>query len=152
MKGYHQFFQSITIDASPGVVEHCITNREIMHRWLNPALRCEPIDRWSTQLGAQSRFIIQIPFWQPSLISTVVERSPGLIVWQFEGFFRGQDRWQWQAVDTGTKLNNRFEFTISQPIIEFGFNYLAANWTKKDMEAQLQRIQQIAENQSLSPS
>ncbi|XGB43532.1 MAG: SRPBCC family protein [Nodosilinea sp. LVE1205-7] len=148
MKNNHEFLQCITIAASPGVVEHCITNLAIMHRWLNPALRCEPVEDWSTEPGAQSRFIIAIPIWQPTLISTVIERLPNLITWQFEGFFRGQDRWQWHATDAGTQLTNRFEFTIAQPIVEVGFKYFAAHWTRKDMEAQLQRIRQIAENQS----
>ena len=55
MKNNHEFLQCITIAASPGVVEHCITNLAIMHRWLNPALRCEPVEDWSTEPGAQSQ-------------------------------------------------------------------------------------------------
>jgi hypothetical protein len=116
------FEQSIQINASATVVEQCITDRMLMHRWLNPALRCEPIGDWSTKLGSQSRFVIQIPVLQPALKSTVVEREPGLVVWQFEGFFQGKD-----------------------PIVRFGFNAFAAQWTKDDMEAQLRRLKRVAE-------
>ena len=117
-----------------------------MHQWLNPVLRCEPIgDTWSTDLNSQTRFIIQIPLLQPSLLSTVVERRPGLVVWGFTGFFTGKDRWECIPEETGTRLLNRFEFEIPNPLVAFGFNQFAANWTKQDMEAQLKRLKQVAE-------
>lgn len=139
------FEQSIAIKASSTVVESCLSNRELMHRWLNPALRCEPIGNWSTELNSLSRFIIKIPLWQPSLRSVVIEREPGLIVWQFEGFFKGRDRWECQPSSNGTLLLNRFEFTIPNPIVSWGFNTFAINLTKKDMKAQLKRLKRVAE-------
>ena len=142
------FTQSIQIKASATTVENCLTDLELMHRWLNPLLRCEPVGDWSTALGSQSRFTIQIPLVQPTLNSTVVEREPGLIVWQFAGFFQGRDRWKCQPNPEGTLLLNRFEFTIPNPLVSWGFNYFAANWTKKDMEAQLRRLKGVAERLS----
>jgi hypothetical protein len=139
------FEQSIAIQASPTAVERCLTDRELMHRWLNPALRCEPIDAWSTDLGSKSRFIVQMPLWQPTLISTVIERAPGLIVWGFEGFFQGCDRWQCSPAPSGTHLLNRFQFEIPNPIVQFGFNTFAARWTQRDMQAQLVRLKGVAE-------
>lgn len=140
------FEQSVFIRASCTTVERCICDRALMHSWLNPALRCEPMgDTWSTALNSQTRFIIQIPLLQPSLISTVVERRPGLIVWAFNGFFTGQDRWECIPEASGTRLINRFEFEIPNPLIAFGFKQFAATWTKQDMEAQLGRLKQIAE-------
>lgn len=144
-----QFEQTIQINASATVVEHCITEQATMHRWLNPALRCEPIGNWSTEVGSRSRFVIQIPVLQPTLNSVVVERAPGLIVWQFEGFFRGRDRWECQPMTKGTRLINRFEFEIPNPLISWGFNTFALGWTKKDMQAQLRRLKQVAENDEL---
>ncbi|NES86434.1 MAG: SRPBCC family protein, partial [Moorea sp. SIO2B7] len=44
-----------------------------------------------------------------------------------------------------TKLLNRFEFEIPNPLVSWGFNNFAANWTKKDMKAQLRRLKQVAE-------
>jgi hypothetical protein len=116
-----------------------------MHRWLNPVLRCEPVGEWSTDVGAQSRFVIQIPLLQPALHSVVVEREPGLIVWQFEGFFTGRDRWECLPVGKGTQLLNRFEFEIPNPLIRFGFNRFASTWTQEDMRAQLRRLKRVAE-------
>lgn len=140
------FEQSIQIRASSTTVERCITDRTLMHQWLNPALRCEPFeDTWNTNLGGKSRFVIQIPVLEPSLISTVVEREPGLIVWAFDGFFKGRDRWECQPQNTGTYLLNRFEFSMPNPLISFGFENFAAKWTKQDMEAQLKRLKGIAE-------
>ncbi|MEM6520740.1 MAG: SRPBCC family protein [Cyanobacteria bacterium P01_C01_bin.70] len=149
-KPWQTFEQSIQIATSATTVEHCIIDRALMHQWLNPALCCEPVnDIWNTELGGQSRFIIQVPLLKPTLLSTVVERSPGLIVWQFEGFFAGRDRWECQPNDTGTHLLNRFEFSAANPLVAFGFNTFAAKWTKQDMEAQLQRLKQVAERQAL---
>ncbi|MEC4893781.1 MAG: SRPBCC family protein [Oscillatoria sp. PMC 1051.18] len=145
MSARQVFEQSINIKASATVVESCLVDRELMHRWLNPALRCEPVGKWSTDVGSRSRFKIQIPAIEPSLKSVVVEREPGLIVWEFEGFFQGRDRWECQPNAEGTTLLNRFEFEIPNPIISWGFNTFAANWTKDDMKAQLRRLKRIAE-------
>lgn len=138
--------QSIWIRASATTVERCFTEPELMHRWLNPALRCEPLGAtWSTELGSQTRFLLQIPLWRPSLISTIVERQPGLVVWEFTGFFQGRDRWECQPEGAGARLLNRFEFTIPNPLVAFGFRQFAAAWTQRDMVAQLQRLKQLAE-------
>jgi hypothetical protein len=145
MSSYQTFEQSIHIRASATAVEQCITDRELMHRWLNPALRCEPIGDWSTELGSRSRFIIQVPILQPTLQSVVIEREPGLIVWEFQGFFQGRDRWECQPNRNGTLLINRFEFRIPNPLVQFGFNTFAAKWTKEDMQAQLRRLKRVAE-------
>lgn len=139
------FEQSIQINASATAVEQCIVDRELMHRWLNPALRCEPIGEWNTDRGGRSRFVIQIPLLQPTLKSTVVEREPGLVVWEFEGFFQGRDRWECQPNAKGTKLINRFEFDIPNPLVRYGFNTFALKWTKQDMQAQLRRLKRVAE-------
>ncbi len=141
----YAFEHSIAINASPPTVERCITQRDLMHRWLNPALRCEPIDTWSTELGARCRFVMQVPLLFPALNCVVVERQPGLIVWQFDGFFQGRDRWECQAHPQGTRLINRFEFHIPNPIVRFGFHTFAARLTQRDMQAQLRRLKQVAE-------
>jgi Polyketide cyclase / dehydrase and lipid transport len=141
-----QFFeQSIQIYASATVVERCITDLTLMHRWLNPALRCEPVGRWSTMLGGRSRFVIQVPLLRPALNCVVVGREPGLIVWGFKGFFEGRDRWECNPELEGTRLVNRFEFTIPNAIVRFGFNTFAAQLTQKDMQSQLRRLKRVAE-------
>jgi hypothetical protein len=139
------FEQSIQIKASATAVEKCVTDLELMQRWLNPLLKCEAIGEWRTTVGSRSRFTIQIPVVKLTLRNTVLEREPGLIVWGFEGFFRGSDRWECQPNRGGTKLINRFEFTIPNPIVAWGFERFAANLTKADMEAQLRRIKRVAE-------
>lgn len=138
--------QSIEINATATVVERCITDLNLMHRWLNPVLRCEPVgESWSTELGAQSRFVMQIPLLQPTLQCVVAERQPGIVVWAFQGFFQGRDTWECQPVKKGTHLLNRFEFDIPNPLISWGFQTFAAAWTKQDMEAQLRRLKRVAE-------
>lgn len=139
------FEQMIEIKASATTVERCITDLELMHRWLNPLLRCQPVGIWSTDLGAKNRFIINIPLLQPTLYSTVIQREPGLIIWGFEGFFQGRDRWECQPTEMGTMLLNRFEFEIPNPVISWGFALFAAKWTSQDMQAQLRRLKRVAE-------
>lgn len=139
------FEQSIQIKASATVVEQCITDLVLMHRWLNPVLICKPVGNWSTEVGSRSRFIIKIPLLRPTLSSVVLEREPGLIVWGFEGFFKGRDRWECQPKASGTLLINRFEFEIPNGVVGWGFNNFAANWTKNDMKAQLKRLKRLAE-------
>ncbi|MDF5737954.1 MAG: SRPBCC family protein [Nostoc sp.] len=140
--------QSIQINATATVVERCISDLALMHRWLNPVLRCEPVgEAWSTDVGSQSRFIIQIPLLKPTLNSVVVQREPGLVVWEFKGFFQGRDRWECQPTEKGTCLLNRFEYDIPNPLVSWGFNTFAASWTKEDMQAQLRRLKRVAEEQ-----
>ena len=139
------FEQSIRIKASSVVTEECLTNLELMHRWLNPLLECRPIGTWSTQEGSLSRFTIKLPLLQPSLRSVVARREPGLIVWEFDGFFKGRDRWECQPTDNGTILINRFEFIIPNSIVRWGFNLFAHRLTRKDMQSQLRRLKAVAE-------
>ena len=141
------FEQSIEINATSAVVERCFTDLTLMHRWLNPALSCQPVGgSWSTEVGSESLFIIQIPLVKPTLKSVVVEREPGLVVWGFQGFFQGCDRWECQPTPQGTLLVNRFEFDIPNSIVSWGFNNFAASWTQKDMQAQLRRLKRVAES------
>lgn len=49
------FEQSIQINASASEVERCIADRTLMHQWFNPALRCEPVGDWSTDVGSRKR-------------------------------------------------------------------------------------------------
>jgi len=135
----------ILIRASATAVERCFSDLDLMHRWLNPALRCEPVGPWSTNQGSRCRFIIQVPLIQPTLMSTVALREPGLIVWQFDGFFKGRDRWECRPQNQGTLLINRFEFVVPNPLVRAGFNWFAADWTSQDMQAQLRRLKRVAE-------
>lgn len=139
------FEQSIPINASATVVEQCITQLDLMHRWLNPALRCQPLGEWSTDLGSQSLFVVQVPLINPTLRNVVVQREPGLVVWEFDGFFRGRDRWECQPTLGGTLLVNRFEFEVPNPLVRWGFQVFAARWTAQDMKAQLRRLKRVAE-------
>ena len=145
MSSSQVFEQSISIKASSVITEECLTNLKLMHLWLNPMLKCEPIGKWSTNVGSISRFTIKIPLLQPSLRSVVVEREPGLIIWDFEGFFQGRDRWECQPMAEGTFLLNRFEFKIPNPVVSWGFNTFAASLTRRDMQAQLRRLKKVAE-------
>lgn len=89
--------------------------------------------------------MVQFPLFQPTLNNLVTERQLGLVVWSFTGFFVGSDRWEYQQEGAGTRLLNWFEFEIPNPLLQFGFNLVAASLTRHDMQGQLQRLKQIAE-------
>jgi hypothetical protein len=116
-----------------------------MKQWLNPLLQCEPVGIWSVDVGSQFRFYLRIPFLNPALDCTVCDRQEGLVVWKFEGFFSGDDRWECQPHPTGTLLINRFRFDIPNPLVRQGFDRFAASITRRDMQAQLRRLKAIAE-------
>ena len=139
------FEQSIQIKASAIVVDKCITDLALMQRWLNPMLKCEPMGEWRTDVGSKSKFVIQIPVIQPTLKNIVLAREPGLIIWGFDGFFKGIDRWECEPNERGTRLVNQFEFNIPNRLVAWGFDRFAATWTKADMEAQLRRLKRVAE-------
>lgn len=170
------YTQTIEIAASLAQVDRCLTDPTLMHRWLNPLLRCEAVGSWSDQVGSQFRFLIGIPLWQPVLTCEIssrgIETEQRWIEWSFAGFFVGSDRWQMQSMtsiatsiakderakDSSsppeitkqiTKLINSFDFEIPNPLVSWGFNVMAAGLTQSDMQAQLQRLQQVAE--ALSP-
>lgn len=138
------FQQSIWIPASVAVVDQTIVNPKSMRQWLNPALECEALGDWNDQLGGIFRFSLRLPLWRPTLLAEVVERQPGLVVWEFTGFFQGRDRWECHPEGNGTRLLNRFEFAIANPLVAFGFQTFAAPWTRQDMQAQLKRLKQVA--------
>lgn len=149
------FTQSVDIAAPPETVDRCIVSPETMPAWLNPLLKCESAGDWSVEVGSQFRFAIQVPLLNPTLDCTVRERHPGLVVWSFEGFFNGTDRWEClpqniHGKGSGTHLVNTFTFEIPNPFVEFGFNLVAAKLTQRDMQAQLQRLKAIAEQDSAS--
>jgi hypothetical protein len=144
-----RFFEHrILIHAPIERVDRTITDRELMHQWLNPLLRCEPVGEWSSDVGSQSCFTIQVPLWAPTLASTVIERRIGLVVWEFDGFFKGCDHWECFEKQEGTQLVNRFEFQIPSPWVAIGFKIFAASLTRRDMQAQLVRLKRIAETKT----
>jgi hypothetical protein len=140
------FEQSVRIRASVEVVDRCITEQLLMAQWLNPFLSCEAIGPWSVVRGSRFRFLLKVPILSPALDCVVKERnSPGLVEWEFSGFFVGTDRWECFAQEDGTLLVNRFCFEIPNALVQTGFNFFAANLTRQDMLTQLQRLKVVAE-------
>ena len=144
------FTQSIDIAATPEQVEQTFTELDLMQRWLNPMLVCTPVGPWSTDVGSRSLFVVKVPIATLALENRVIDRAPGLVVWEFDGFFRGIDRWECHKIDTGintgTRLTNSFSFDIPNPLIRFGFNTFAKRLTARDMTDQLQRLKTVAED------
>jgi hypothetical protein len=139
------YTQSIQIAASVAQVDRCLTDLELMKRWLNPLLGCEAVGSPLAELGSRYRFFLRLPFVSPSLDCVITERAEGLVQWQFEGFFEGTDRWECHPQPEGTLLVNCFNFRIPSPWVAAGFYLLAAGPTQQDMRAQLRRLKAVAE-------
>ncbi|MEM9568689.1 MAG: SRPBCC family protein [Cyanobacteria bacterium P01_E01_bin.34] len=141
-----QFTQSIDIAAPADIVDRCIVSEDTMAIWLNPMLRCEAVGPWSTEVGSRFRFTLKTPLLTPHLDCVVQERRSGLVVWSFQGFFTGTDRWDCRENDGSTQLLNQFTFQIPNPLVRIGFDLVAARLTQRDMQAQLVRIKALAED------
>ncbi len=139
------FEQKILIAAPLPSVDRCLTEPDLMRRWLNPLLRCEPVGPWSCEVGGQFRFSLNLPPY-PSLACRVTARRPGLIEWTFSGFFDGTDRWECSSCRGGTELANRFCFEVPNPLVRFGFTVFASRATEADMRSQLTRLKVVAES------
>jgi len=46
----------------------------------------------------------------------VIDRAPGLVVWEFDGFFRGIDRWECHKIDTGINTGINSKFQLATPV------------------------------------
>lgn len=137
--------QSVFIRRSVAVVDRTITEAASMARWLNPLLVCEPVGEWSTGVGSRFCFRLKVPF-EPTLECRVrTRRDPGLVEWEFDGFFTGTDRWECFPQDGGTLLVNRFAFDAN-PLVRLGFRLVAEGFTRRDMQAQLERLRTVAEH------
>jgi len=140
------FEQTCLIAAPVAVVDRCLTQEALMKQWLNPLLACASVGAWDCEVGGRFRFYLRVPLIQPTLDCRVIERGLGLVVWAFDGFFTGTDRWQAVAVGEETRLLNRFEFAIPNPLVSWGFQGFAA-FTQQDMVQQLGRVRRIAERE-----
>ncbi|MGK7912196.1 MAG: SRPBCC family protein [Synechococcus sp.] len=143
-----QFTQSIDIAAPVDVVERCIVSEDTMAIWLNPMLTCKAVGTWSTEVGSRFRFTLNLPILAPHLDCVVQERQSGLVVWSFQGFFTGTDRWECRETHSGTRLFNQFTFEIPNPLVGIGFDLVAARLTQRDMQAQLVRLKSLAEGRA----
>ena len=147
-----QFTQSVDISAPIDIVDGCIVSEDTMALWLNPLLKCEAVGSWSAEVGSRFRFCLNLPLLAPHLDCVVSERQAGLVVWSFQGFFTGTDRWECQPLENGTRLLNQFTFEISNPLVRVGFDLVAARLTQRDMQAQLVRLKSLAEELHRSKS
>ncbi|MEO0801476.1 MAG: SRPBCC family protein [Cyanobacteria bacterium J06642_2] len=136
----------IDIDAEVAACDRCLTDPNLMQHWLNPMLHCEAVGEWSVEVGDRFRFVVNVPILDLTLGCVVQERREGLVVWGFDGFFIGSDRWECLPQSDGsTRLLNRFEFDIPNPLVRVGFDLVAASLTQRDMQTQLQRLKRVAE-------
>jgi hypothetical protein len=134
--------QSIQINASAVVVDRCITELNLLQRWMISS--CEPMGEWCVTVGSYSRLVVKLSLFQFNLSRIVIVREPGLIVWGFDGFITGRDRWECRPHERGTLLVNRWELQTSN-LAGWGWRRWAGNWTADEMETQLMRLKYVAE-------
>ncbi len=143
----------IIVDVPMQMVETVMTDRDLMRRWMSPAVQFTPVNGWQFDEGAR---------WQLGLTGlgnvltadyVVCERREGLILWHYTGFWHGYDAWHWFALpqnpDQQTVIQNRLEYTLDirwlDPIWPFTFVPFM-DW---DARVQMQRLKQVCETASI---
>ncbi len=127
-------------------VEAVMTERDLMLRWMSPAVRFEPLDGWRFDQGAPWRLNLTGVGQLLEAHYHVHERRPGLILWAFEGFWEGFDAWHWLPLAAGqTLIQNRIEYRLRLPIIDLIWPITIAPLMGWDARVQMQRLRQVCE-------
>jgi hypothetical protein len=137
--------KSIQIKASATVVDRCLTELALIQRWRSGLVTCAARGEWSTSLGSPSRLRLENSLWPLTLGQIVVQREPGLIVWEFSGGLRGTDGWECQPATNGTRLVNCWEWRAANGWINWWWRSFGAQAIADDIDAQLMRIKYVAE-------
>ncbi len=139
----------IRVAAPPLTAETYLLDPEKLHRWINPLFRFEPVGESGTTAGSRFRFVLQIPPIHPALEYEIAEHSfdptpdaPTVctVVYRFTGFMEGRDTWTFTAEGDGTRVWNRFEYDVPNPLVRLGWQILAEPFTVRDMREQMERL------------
>jgi Polyketide cyclase / dehydrase and lipid transport len=137
--------KSIYIKASATVVDRCLTELELIHRWRNGLVTCEALGEWLLSPGSRSRLRLENSLWPIVLRNNLVRREPGLVRWEFQGLLRGFDQWECQPAAAGTQLVNRWQWQAANGWLDWWWRNFGARAIEDDIEAQLMRIKYVAE-------
>lgn len=127
-------------------VDAVMTERALMERWMSPAVRFEPLDGWGFAAGSRWRLTLTGLGRLLEASYVVHERSPGLILWAFEGFWEGFDAWHWRPQGEGrTLIQNRIEYELRLPALDLIWPATVGPLMGWDAKVQMERLKGVCE-------
>jgi hypothetical protein len=130
-------------------VESVMTERTLMLQWMSGAVRFTPEHTWSFAEGARWRLTLAGLGRLLEARYTVYERRPGLILWEFTGFWEGFDAWHWRPAEDGrTLIQNRIEYRLRLPIMDIVWPATVGPLMGWDARVQMQRLKQVCEHRA----
>jgi hypothetical protein len=135
--------RSILIRASATVVDRCLTEWPLIRRWRNGLVTWEAGDD-PLVVGSRGRWHINHSLWPLRLGASLVQREPGLVVWQLSGGLQGLDRWECRPQEAGTQLYHCWDWHTSGGVYRW-WPVVGRLALEDDSEAQLMRIKYVAE-------
>lgn len=142
----HVLEEFVVVSAPLERVEAVMTERVLMQRWMSGAVQFTPLDGWRFEQGAPWRLTLAGLGRSLEATYLVHERRPGLILWQFDGFWEGFDAWHWMAHGVGqTLIQNRIEYRLRVPVLELVWPATVGPLMGWDAKVQMQRLRQVCE-------
>lgn len=144
----HLLEEFIVVSAPMERVDAVMTDRALMLRWMSPAVRFEPLERWSFEQGARWRLTLTGLGRVLEASYRVYDRQPGLILWAFDGFWEGFDAWHWlphEGSSTQTLIQNRVEYTLRIPIMDLLWPATVGPLMGWDAKVQMRRLKSVCE-------
>lgn len=150
----HRYLQEefVVVAAPLARVEAAMTERALMERWMSPAVRFEPLDGWQFDAGARWRLTLSGLGRLLEAHYVVHERSPGLILWAFDGFWEGFDAWHWLPQGNGghTLIQNRIEYDLRLPALDLIWPASVGPLMGWDAKVQMERLKKVCEEPARS--
>ncbi len=131
-------------------VEAVMTERDLMLRWMSPAVRFEPLDGWRFATGDRWRLTLTGLGDLLRADYVVYERREGLVLWAFDGFWEGFDAWHWlphpAAPAQETIIQNRIEYELRVAGLDLIWPLTVGPLMGWDAKVQMQRLKQVCED------
>jgi hypothetical protein len=141
------FEEWIAIKATPDAVERCLTDPNLMERWMSPLQMIEPREGPWMQTGSTMRLRLKT-LGMPHVDYTVVERVPGRLIIRLDGFLVGTYARRWFADGDTTVLLARVDYVVPNEGLRPFFTYLGQLFAQFDLRIELDRIRRLLETGS----
>lgn len=131
-----------------------MTERDLMLRWMSPAVRFEPLNGWRFEMGDRWRLTLTGLGDLLYADYVVYERRPGLVLWAFDGFWEGFDAWHWlpsPVEPAHTIIQNRIEYELRVPGLDLIWPLTVGPLMDWDADVQMQRLKRVCE-EALQPA
>lgn len=149
----HILEEFVVVDAPMTTVDAIMTERELMDRWVSPAVKFTPLDGWSFEQDA--RWKLTLTGLGDLLVAHYIvhERKPGLILWAYNGFWEGFDAWHWFPNPDNTQqtiIQNRLEYELRTPVLGAIWPLTVEPFMKWDAREQMKRLKRVCAQEAVT--